>query len=240
MKKGDFRKPFTWKRLKNQVFGVLGNPFNMIVFISLVVLIVLIIVPLLQMLRTTFTLAASELRRVDGQVGDFTLYYWKQLFASNLSSAVLWKPLMNSIVIGSFTALISVPLGSVLAWLMVRSDLPGKGWLSMGIIVPYMIPSWCKAMAWLSVFRNSRGGSPGFLAGLGLNIPDWLAYGPVAIVLVMVLHYLRFSYIMSPAPCAQSTVSLRKWAKFRARPKSRYSKALRCRSLRPPCSPQPS
>jgi iron(III) transport system permease protein len=196
VKKGDFRKPFTWKRLKNQVLGVLGNPFNMIVFISLVVLIVLIIVPLLQMLRTTFTLAASELRRVDGQVGDFTLYYWKQLFASNLSSAVLWKPLMNSLVIGIFTALISVPLGAVLAWLMVRSDLPGKGWLSMGIIVPYMIPSWCKAMAWLSVFRNSRGGAPGFLAGLGLNIPDWLAYGPVAIILVMVLHYYAFSYIM--------------------------------------------
>ncbi len=196
MKKGDFRKPFSWKRLKNQIWSVLSNPFNMIVFISLVLLIVLIVIPLLEMLKTTFTLAATDLRRVHGHAGDFTLYYWKSLFASNVSSAVLYKPLINSLIVGFFTALIAVPLGAILAWLMVRSDMPGKGWLSMGIIVPYMIPSWCKALSWLAVFRNSRGGAPGFLEGLGMQIPDWLAYGPVAIILVMVLHYYAFSYIM--------------------------------------------
>ena len=190
------RKPLSGVKIKNQILQVVKNPFNMIVLISLVLLIVLIVIPLIEMLRTTFTLAASELRRVDGKVGDFTLYYWKQLFASNLSSATLWKPLINSLIIGFFTALISVPLGAVLAWLMVRSDLPGKKFLSIGIIVPYMIPSWCKAMSWLAVFRNARSGSPGFLEGLGLTIPDWLAYGPVAIILVMVLHYYAFSYIM--------------------------------------------
>lgn len=58
-----------------------------------------------------------------------------------------------------------------MAWLMVRSDLPGKKILSILIIVPYMIPSWCKSMAWLAVFRNSRGGSPGFLEGLGIAVP---------------------------------------------------------------------
>lgn len=79
---------------------------------------------------------------------------------------------------------------------MVRSDLPGKKILSILIIVPYMIPSWCKSMAWLAVFRSSRGGSPGFLEGLGIAIPDWLAYGPVAIIMVMVLHYYAYSYIM--------------------------------------------
>lgn len=83
-----------------------------------------------------------------------------------------------------------------MAWLMVRSDLPGKKILSILIIVPYMIPSWCKSMAWLAVFRNSRGGSPGFLEGLGIAVPAWLAYGPVAIIMVMVLHYYAYSYIM--------------------------------------------
>ncbi len=190
------RKPLTGKRLRNLVLNVVTNPFNMIVFISLIVLICLIIIPLLQMVQTTFTLAQSELRRVDGQVGDFTLYYWKQLFASNLSSALLWQPLRNSLLVGIITAVISVPLGSLLAWLMVRSDLPGKNFIGMLIIIPYMIPSWCKSMSWLAMFRNSRSGSPGFLCGLGIPIPDWLAYGPIAIILVMTLHYYAFSYIM--------------------------------------------
>lgn len=35
----------------------------------------------------------------------------------------------------------------------------------------------------------------GFRAGPGLNIPDWLTYGPIAIVLCMSLHYNARSYI---------------------------------------------
>ena len=190
------RKPLTGKRLRNLILNVVTNPFNMIVLISLILLICLIIIPLLQMIQTTFTLAQSELRRVNGKVGDFTLYYWKQLFASNLSSALLWQPLRNSLLIGIITSAISVPLGALLAWLMVRTDLPCKDLIGMLIIIPYMIPSWCKSMSWLAVFRNERSGTPGFLQGLGLPIPDWLAYGPVAIILVMTLHYYAFSYIM--------------------------------------------
>ncbi len=190
------KKPFSWKRLKNQFLGIVGNPFNMIVLISLIMLFILIVIPLVQIIQNTFTLARSEMRRVDGEVGDFTLYYWKYVIGSKLSGAVFWNPLKNSLIIAVCVACISVPLGSVLAWIMVRSDLPGKNALSFGIIIPYMIPSWCKAMSWLALFRNARGGHPGFLYGLGLNIPDWLAYGPVAIILVMSLHYYAFSYIM--------------------------------------------
>ena len=91
---------------------------------------------------------------------------------------------------------ISVPLGSVLAWLMVRTDIPGKKVLSMLVIIPYMIPSWTKALSWLAVFRNATSGANGFLAGMGLPIPDWLAYGPIAIILCMSMHYYAFSYIM--------------------------------------------
>lgn len=190
------KKPLSIKRLKNQFFNLVGNPFNMVVLISLVALVALIVLPLLQMLKETVTLSRSELRRVDGHVGDFTLYYWKYLLASQLTTAVLWEPLSHSLVTGFFTALISVPLGSILAWLMVRSDLPHKKTISMLVIIPYMIPSWTKALSWLAVFRNQRSGGLGLLAGLGVNVPDFVAYGPIAIILVMTLHYYAFSYIM--------------------------------------------
>ena len=176
--------------------AVIGNPFNMIVLISLVLLICLVVVPLCSVVGTTFTLAKTEARRAGGEIGTFTLYYWKYLLASNMSEAIFFKPLMQSLLIAVGTCLISVPVGSVMAWLMVRSDIPGKRILSTLVIVPYMIPSWVKSMSWLSVFRNSTSGSLGLLAGLGVNVPDWLAYGPVAIILVMSLHYYAFSYIM--------------------------------------------
>ncbi|QUO38271.1 iron ABC transporter permease [Dysosmobacter sp. Marseille-Q4140] len=193
------KKPLTKKRLKNLILNVVTNPFNMVVLVSLVILFCLIIIPLLTMISTTFTAAQAEVmrRRIEGaQVGDFTLYYWTYMLASNMSKAVLWEPLLNSLIIGACVVVISVPLGSVLAWLMVRTDIPGKKALSMLVIIPYMIPSWTKALSWLAVFRNATSGADGFLAGMGLPIPDWLAYGPIAIILCMSMHYYAFSYIM--------------------------------------------
>lgn len=191
------RKSQRWKRLKNQFLNVVGNPFNMVVFFSLLILFCMIIIPLLTMLTNTFTVAKAELRNLpDAQIGDFTLFYWKYLLASPLTETILWEPLLNSLLIGFFVTVISVPLGAVMAWLMVRTDIPGKKLLGMLIIVPYMIPSWCKALSWLSVFRNSTSGSLGLLTGMGIAVPDWLAYGPFAIICVMTMHYYAFSYIM--------------------------------------------
>ena len=195
-KNGLPRKPLTRRRLKNLILNVLKNPFNMVVLVSLIILFCLIIIPLLTMISNTFTLAQGELRRVQGHVGDFTLYYWKYILTGTMANAVLWGPLKNSFVCGFFTVLVSVPLGSVLAWLMIRTDIPGKKVLGLLVTVPYMIPSWTKALAWLAMFRNSTSGANGFLAGMGIPIPDWLAYGPIAIVLCMSMHYYAFSYIM--------------------------------------------
>ena len=195
-KNGLPRKPLTKRRLKNLILNVLKNPFNMVVLVSLIILFCLIIIPLLTMISSTFTLAQGELRRVQGHVGDFTLYYWKYILTGTMANAVLWGPLKNSFICGFFTVLVSVPLGSVLAWLMIRTDIPGKKILGLLVTVPYMIPSWTKALAWLAMFRNSTSGANGFLAGMGIPVPDWLAYGPIAIVLCMSMHYYAFSYIM--------------------------------------------
>ncbi len=196
-KQRTIKQPFSWVRLKNKFISIIGNPFNMIVLFSLVILFCLIVIPLLTMVGNTFTVAKSELRNIEGaQIGDFTLFYWKYLLASPLTTAILWEPLLHSLLIGFFVTVISVPLGALLAWLMVRTDIPGKKLLGMLIIIPYMIPSWCKALSWLAVFRNSTSGSLGLLTGLGVNIPDWMAYGPFAIIAVMAMHYYAFAYIM--------------------------------------------
>ena len=190
------KRGFNRTRLKNQILNVVKNPFNMIVAVSLIILFCLIVIPLLQMIASTFTMMDKKVaRRTGEEMNGFTLYYWKYILVGSLSRATLWEPLRNSLIIGLFTVLVSVPLGSVLGWLIVRTDIPGKKLLGMLVVIPYMIPSWCKALSWLAVFRNERSGALGFLAGLGLPIPDWLAYGPIAIVLCMSLHYYAFSYI---------------------------------------------
>ena len=190
------------KRLKNQIKAVVTNPYNVIVLIAILLLTYLIVLPLLDMISSTFELVQRDLRAVGGDAvaGQFTLYYWKRLLASELSMSMLIKPLINSLTIGVCVSVCAIALGSVLAWLMVRSDLPCKPFFSLAVIIPYMIPSWCKSQAWLSMFKTARlGGAPGFMASLGFNVPDWLAYGPVAIIIVLTLHYYAYTYLLVSA-----------------------------------------
>lgn len=190
------------KRLKNQIKAVVTNPYNVIVLIAILLLTYLIVLPLLDMISSTFELAQRDLRVMgpDAEVGQFTLYYWERLLASELSMSMLIKPLINSLTIGVCVSVCAIALGSVLAWLMVRSDLPCKPFFSLAVIIPYMIPSWCKSQAWLSMFKTARlGGAPGFMASLGFNVPDWLAYGPVAIIIVLTLHYYAYTYLLVSA-----------------------------------------
>lgn len=129
------------RRLKNQIKAVVTNPYNIIVLIAVVLLVYLIVLPLLDMIATTFELAQRDIRAVGGgKAGDFTLYYWQRLLASELSWTMLIKPLINSLVIGVCVSVCAILLGSILAWLMVRSDLPFKKFFSLAVIIPYMNP----------------------------------------------------------------------------------------------------
>ncbi len=190
-----------WRRLKNQVRNAFSNPYNIIAGIALVFLAYLILLPLFEMFKTTLTLAKADLRRVKGGTeGEFTWYYWNRVLFSDVSKNLFWIPLQNSLIIAFSTSAISIFLGAGIAWLMVRTDLPFKRFFSLAVIIPYMLPSWTKSMAWLAVFRNSRiGGATGFLGYLGLTTPDWLAYGPVAIIIVLSIHYYAYSYLLVSA-----------------------------------------
>lgn len=199
------------RRLKNQVRDVVTNPYNVIVLIAIILLTYLIVLPLLDMLSSTFELAQRDLRSVPGGVaGQFTFYYWQRMLFSGLSKNLLYVPLLNSLEIGLGVSVCSIVLGSVLAWLMVRSDLPGKKFFSLAVIIPYMIPSWVKSQAWLSMFKTPRiGGSPGFFTSLLLNagangdviekVLSPIAYGRLAIIIVLSLHYYAYTYLLVSA-----------------------------------------
>ncbi len=189
------------RRRKNRLKSALINPYNIITLIAVLLLVYLIVVPLIEMIRTTFTVARADLRRMKGaSVGEATLYYWERLLFSDVSRNLFWLPLKNSLVIAFSTSAISISLGAMIAWLMVRTDLPYKKFFSLAVIIPYMLPSWCKSMAWLAVFRNDTiGGAAGFLSYLGIQSPDWLAYGPVAIIIVLSIHYYAYAYLLVSA-----------------------------------------
>jgi iron(III) transport system permease protein len=55
-------------------------------------------------------------------------------------------------------------------------------------------------MAWIAVFKTERvGGTQGFLSYLNIQTPDWLAYGPAAIISVLTIHYYTYAYLLISA-----------------------------------------
>jgi iron(III) transport system permease protein len=55
------------------------------------------------------------------------------------ADADFWRALMNSVVIAGGMTLIAVPLGAILAFVMERTDLPGKRWFEPLILVPSFV-----------------------------------------------------------------------------------------------------
>ncbi len=196
--KGNQNGNYSRKRaLKNRLKSLVTNPYNIMVLVSIIFMVYLIVIPLLQMIYQTFTLSAEDAMRLGSEEGKFSLYYWQRVLASPISRQLLYEPLKNSLVIALSTSFFAILIGSLMAWLMVRSDLPFKKFFSFALIIPYMLPSWSKAMAWLTIFKNDRiGGAGGLLSFFGVQTPNWLAYGPVAIISVLVIHYYAYAYLL--------------------------------------------
>ncbi len=76
----------------------------------------------------------------------FTFENYVKIFSESANLKAFW----NSIWVSSLSTLICVAVGTILAMLVVRTDIPGKSWLRMLLLLPYGIPPFIGAMAWLS------------------------------------------------------------------------------------------
>jgi iron(III) transport system permease protein len=164
-----------------------------------VVLLVLVSLPCLKLLAATLTWDAADVRLSSAaRPGTLTLFHWARVFASNLSDAIFYRPLLRSLVTSVSIGLLAVGLGAGLAWLTTRTDLPGRRLVAALATVPYILPSYTYALAWLTLFRTERlGGAAGLFRFLtGADPPEWLAYGFVPIVTTLTLHYAPFTYLL--------------------------------------------
>lgn len=128
---------------------------------------------------------------------------WSDVVASPLSRNLLWVPLRNTLILGFGVAAGCVLIGGFLAWLVVMTDVPFRRTIGLLATLPFMIPSFATALAWGSLFRNGRvGGQTGFLEGLGLSIPDWLSWGMVPTLIVLIAHYYSLAFTVIAAALA--------------------------------------
>jgi iron(III) transport system permease protein len=128
---------------------------------------------------------------------------WTDVLMSRMSQNLFWRPTVNTMIIGLGVASGCVLLGGFLAWLVVMTDIPGRPAIAFMATLPFMIPSFATALAWGSVFRNGRvGGGGGLLDGLGFSVPDWLSWGMLPTIVVLIAHYYALAFTVIAAALA--------------------------------------
>ncbi|HMO06167.1 MAG TPA: iron ABC transporter permease [Paracoccaceae bacterium] len=160
--------------------------------LKLAVLSVLVLLIVAPMARTVlFTLSPDHARA------------WSDVLVGRLAPNLFWWPLLNTLVIGTVTGVACVLLGGFLAWAVVMTNIPFRRTIGVMATLPFMIPSFAAALAWSGLFRNGRlGGNTGWLQGLGMDVPDWLAWGMVPTLVVLILHYFSLAFTIIAAALA--------------------------------------
>lgn len=165
----------------------------------IVLLAYLVVVPLFMMVQETFIVHPLERFQIPGsKINDFTLAHWYRFFISESAYTFFYRPLVNTLIISFGLSFLALLIGGALAWLVVRTDMPLKETISNWAVVPYILPSWTLALAWISLFKNDRiGGEKGIVSALtGFEPPDWFAYGLFPITITLALHYFPFAFLL--------------------------------------------
>jgi iron(III) transport system permease protein len=190
-----------YSRFKNYI----RRPHIVISLVLLGLLLFIVLLPFAQMVKDSFVWQFADIRLSrDANPGEFTLFHWKRVFASALTQNTLLRPLYHSLAIALSVSACAMTIGAFLAWLVARTDLPYKKTVTTVAVLPYVIPSYIHALAWLNLFKNDRiGGAAGVFQYLtGLSPPDWLSYGYLPIVVTLSIHYFPFTFLLLSAALA--------------------------------------
>lgn len=185
---------------KNRVRTYFSKPQNVILLLFGIILTFTTIAPIVAIVKDTLTIHPGTIdAHLTGKASGYTLINYVDLFTSRLAKTNLWKPLWNTLLLAVFTCVISIVYGGTFAFLVTRTNLKFRKYLSSIFIFPYIMPQWTLAVVWQNVFNSNAvmGTANGLLASLtGFEAAKWWCQGLVPSSIVLGLHYAPFAYIL--------------------------------------------
>ena len=184
----------------NKIKTFFSKPHNVILVLMGIVLTVTTVAPIIAIVEDTFKIHPGTIdAHLTGQAAGYTVVNYVDLFTSRLAKTNLWTPLLNTVLLAVGTCVVSILFGGVFAFLITRTNLAWRKYLSSIFIFPYIMPQWTLAVVWQNLFNSNAvtGTSNGLLAAtLGVNMPLWWCQGLFPSLVVLGLHYAPFAYIL--------------------------------------------
>lgn len=185
---------------RNKIRTYFSKPHNVILLLMGIVLTFTTVAPIVAIIRDTFVIHPGTIdAHLTGQSEGFTLINYIDLFTSKLAKTNLWIPLFNTMLLAVGTCVVSILFGGIMAFLVTRTNLAWKKYLSSIFIFPYIMPQWTLAVVWQHMFNSNAvtGTQNGLLAALtGITMPLWWCKGLFPSLLVLGMHYAPFAYIL--------------------------------------------
>lgn len=83
-----------------------------------------------------------------GHIGNYHLIF---------TSKTYWSSLFNTFTLCALTTILTLVIGLPLAWLLHKTDLPYKGLFRSLFTIPYIIPPYIGAIAWIKLLNPNSG-----------------------------------------------------------------------------------
>lgn len=188
------------KVIWNKIRTFLQKPDHVILLVFGILLSFVTIVPMITLFNDTFIIKPGSFAQfITGRSSGYTLVNWKDLFFGEAARMNLYDPMVNSILLAVFSSLGAILFGGAFAYLVTRTNIAFKQYLSAIFIFPYIMPQWTLAVIWQNLFKSNAvtGGSNGiFSTFIGINMPMWWVEGLVPSIVILALHYAPFAYIL--------------------------------------------
>lgn len=191
------KKSLFWNKVKT----FLSKPQNVILVVMGLICTITTFAPVIAILSDTIKIHAGDFdaHTTGLPAGSFSFINYIDLFTGMMSKANLWRPLFNTLILAACSCVVSILYGGLFAFLVTRTNLKLKKYLSSIFIFPYIMPQWTLAMVWKNLFDSNAvtGTADGLLSGLfGIRMPLWWCQGLFPSIIVLGLHYAPFAYIL--------------------------------------------
>ena len=185
---------------RNKVKTFFSKPHNVILLLMGIVLTVTTVAPIVAIVQDTFKIHPGTIDAyLSGKAQGYTLVNYIDLFTSSLAKTNLWTPLLNTVLLSVGACVVSILFGGLFAFLITRTNMACRKYLSSIFIFPYIMPQWTLAVVWQNLFNSNvvTGTSNGLLAAtFGIQMPLWWCKGLFPSLVVLGLHYAPFAYLL--------------------------------------------
>jgi iron(III) transport system permease protein len=173
----------------------IGNK-NISVILAFGVLTILAILVIYPLFSLVFRAFISE--------GKLSLQNFHKVFITK----DIYVALNHSIFVSVISTIFATIIGATLAWIVSRTDIPFRKQIKTALVMPFLIPPFISAIAWLQLI-----GPAGYINSIYMAIkqtwnPLFVIYGKWAIIMVMSLSGYPFVYLTTLAGLEKMNPSL--------------------------------